>query len=44
MWIWKWIKKWFKKEEVKPELKKPEIDLTGLTKGDIKKLKAQGKL
>ena len=35
MWIWKWIKKWFKKEEVKPELKKPEIDLTGLTKGDI---------
>ena len=44
MWIWKWIKKWFKKEEVKPEPKKPEIDLTGLTKGDIKKLKAQGKL
>jgi len=44
MWIWKWIKKWFKKEEVKSEPKKPEIDLTGLTKGDIKKLKAQGKL
>jgi len=45
MWIWKWIKKWFTpKEEVKTEPKKPEIDLTGLTKGDIKKLKAQGKL
>ena len=44
--MWTWIKKWFtpKKEEPKPEPKKPEIDLTGLTKGDIKKLKAQGKL
>lgn len=43
MWIWKWIKKWFTpKEQPKPE--KPKVDLTGLTKGDIKKLKAQGKL
>ena len=44
--MWTWIKKWFKKEEPKPEPKpeKPKVDLTGLTKGDIKKLKAQGKL
>ena len=46
MWIWKWIKKWF---TPKPAVKigvpeKPMVDLTGLTKGDIKKLKAQGKL
>jgi len=40
--MWKWIKKWFKKEEPKPE--KPKVDLTGLTKGDIKKLKRMGKL
>ena len=47
--IWKWIKKWFTPApkvaptitSVKP---KPKVDLTGLTKGDIKKLKAQGKL
>jgi|TARA_R100001510_G_scaffold17984_1_gene15350 hypothetical protein len=45
MWIWKWIKKWFTpKKEIQTEIKKPEIDLTGLTKGDIKKLKAQGKI
>lgn len=48
MWIWKWIKKWFTpKEEPKPvetKPEKPKVDLTGLTKGDIKKLKAQGKL
>ena len=47
MWIWKWIKKWFnpkKEEPKKEEPKKPEIDLTGLTKGDIKKLRAQGKI
>lgn len=40
--IWNWIKKWFTPKKVEP--KKPEIDLTGLTKGDIKKLKKQGKL
>ena len=40
MWIWKWIKKWFTPKE-QP---KPKIDLTGLTKGDIKKLKKQGRL
>tara|TARA_R100001224_G_C3939069_1_gene121597 strand:+ start:123 stop:263 length:141 start_codon:yes stop_codon:yes gene_type:complete len=46
MWIWKWIKKWFTpKPAVKiDEPKKPKVDLTGLTKGDIKKLRAQGKL
>ena len=42
MWIWKWIKKWFTSKKEEP--KKPEIDLTGLTKGDIKKLRAQGKI
>ena len=45
--MWKWIKKWFKKEEPKPvetKPEKPKVDLTGLTKGDIKKLKRQGKL
>jgi len=44
--MWTWIKKWFKKEEPKPEPKpeKPKVDLTGLTKGDIKKLKRMGKL
>ena len=44
MWIWKWIKKWFTpKEEVKPEPKKPEIDLTGLTKGDMKEIESTRK-
>ena len=46
MWIWKWIKKWFapKKQIVIGQPEKPKEDLTGLTKGDMKKLKAQGKL
>tara|TARA_Y100001972_G_scaffold100434_1_gene124841 strand:+ start:98 stop:241 length:144 start_codon:yes stop_codon:yes gene_type:complete len=47
MWIWKWIKKWFTPlPKVAPTIDsvKPKVDLTGLTKGDIKKLKAQGKL
>jgi len=47
MWIWKWIKKWFTPSpKVLPTIDsvKPKVDLTGLTKGDIKKLKAQGKL
>ena len=45
MWIWKWIKKWFtpKREIVIGQPENPKVDLTGLTKGDIKKLKAQGK-
>tara|TARA_R100000406_G_C3002262_1_gene95006 strand:- start:66 stop:209 length:144 start_codon:yes stop_codon:yes gene_type:complete len=44
--IWNWIKKLFKPERVAPTIDsvKPKVDLTGLTKGDIKKLKAQGKL
>ena len=47
--MWKWIKKLFrpwKLNKVSPDIKsvKPEVDLTGLTKGDIKKLKAQGKI
>ena len=44
--ILKWIKKWFKpkREIVIGQPEKPKVDLTGLTKGDIKKLKAQGKL
>ena len=44
--MWNWIKKLFKPwnlKKVKPE-EKNEIDLTGLTKGDIKKLKKQGKI
>ena len=44
--MWNWIKKLFKPwnlEKVKPE-EKIKIDLTGLTKGDIKKLKKQGKI
>ena len=46
MWIWKWIKKWFapKKQIVIGQPEKPKVDLTGLTKGDIKKLIKQGKL
>jgi|TARA_R100000353_G_C6421825_1_gene173400 hypothetical protein len=44
--MWKWIKKLFTPKRVSPDIKnvKPKVDLTGLTKGDIKKLKAQGKL
>tara|TARA_Y100000361_G_C11075576_1_gene298086 strand:+ start:81 stop:221 length:141 start_codon:yes stop_codon:yes gene_type:complete len=46
MWIWRWLKKVFTPKRVSPDITsvKPKIDLTGLTKGDIKKLKAQGKL
>ena len=44
-----WIKKLFRPwnlNKVAPDITsvKPKIDLTGLTKGDIKKLKAQGKI
>jgi hypothetical protein len=44
--MWKWIKNLFKPKRVSLDITsvKPKIDLTGLTKGDIKKLKAQGKL
>ena len=45
--MWKWIKNLFKPEkEVSPDITsvKPKVDLTGLTKGDIKKLKKQGKI
>ena len=47
--MWKWIKKIFRPwnlSKVAPEITvvKPKVDLTGLTKGDIKKLKAQGKI
>ena len=44
--IWTWIKNLFKPKRVSPDitLVKPKVDLTGLTKGDIKKLKKQGKL
>ena len=46
--MWKWIKKLFrpwKLNKVSPDITsvKPKVDLTGLTKGDIKKLKKQGK-
>jgi len=43
--IWKWIKKLFTPApKVVPTIDsvKPKIDLTGKTKGDIKKLKRQG--
>ena len=44
--IWNWIKNLFIPKRVEPTVtsEKPKVDLTGLTKGDIKKLKAQGKL
>jgi hypothetical protein len=44
--IWYWIKKLFTPKRISPTIDsvKPKVDLTGLTKGDIKKLKAQGKL
>ena len=42
--IWKWIKKIFKpKKQILSDPTKP-IDLMKLTKGDLKKLKAQGKI
>lgn len=39
--MWKWIKNIFKPRRQYEEVK---IDLTKLTKGDLKKLKAQGKI
>jgi hypothetical protein len=47
--MWKWIKKLFrpwKLNKVSQDITsvKPKVDLTGLTKGDIKKLKGQGKI
>ncbi len=41
--MWKWFKKWFVK---KPLIlnKEVEIDYSKLTKGDLKKLVAQGKI
>jgi hypothetical protein len=44
--IWIWIKNLFKPKRIEPTIVsvKPKVDLTGLTKGDIKKLKRQGKI
>jgi|TARA_R100001510_G_C7498458_1_gene103144 hypothetical protein len=44
--IWIWIKNLFKPKRVSADITsvKPKVDLTGLTKGDIKKLKKQGKI
>ena len=44
--IWIWIKNLFKPKRVSQDITsvKPKVDLTGLTKGDIKKLKKQGKI
>jgi len=44
--MWKWIKSIFTPKRQYPDIKpeEPKVDLTGLTKGDIKKLKAQGKI
>ena len=44
--IWIWIKNLFKPKRISPDIRsvKPKVDLTGLTKGDIKKLKKQGKI
>lgn len=44
--IWIWIKNLFKPKRISPDIAsvKPKVDLTGLTKGDIKKLKKQGKI
>ena len=39
--MWKWIKNIFKPKRQYEEVK---IDLTKLTKGDLKELKAQGKI
>jgi|TARA_R100001460_G_scaffold14654_5_gene32749 hypothetical protein len=39
--MWRWIKNIFKPRRQYEEVK---IDLTKLTKGDLKKLKAQGKI
>ena len=47
--MWKWIKKLFRPwnlNKVARDIKsvKPKVDLNGLTKGDIKKLRQQGKI
>ena len=44
--IWIWIKNLFKPKRISLDITsvKPKVDLTGLTKGDIKKLKKQGKI
>ena len=44
--MWKWLKNIFKPRRQYPKIKpvKPKVDLTGLTKGDIKKLIQQGKI
>ena len=43
--MWKWIKNLFKPKRVSPDIKsvEPRVSTVGLTKGDIKKLRAQGK-
>ena len=44
--IWIWIKNLFKPKRIEPTISsvKPKVDLSGLTKGDIKKLRRQGKI
>jgi hypothetical protein len=52
--MWKWIKSIFTPKRQHPDIKsvkpntviisKKPIDFTGLTKGDIKNLKGQGKI
>jgi len=44
--MWKWIKNLFKPKKQYEEVKYEEvkIDFSKLTKGDLKKLKAQGKI
>jgi len=44
--MWKWIVNLFKPKK-QPQVitsVKPKIDLSGLTKGDLKKLRKQGKI
>ncbi len=43
--MWNWIKKLFKPTRVSPDIKsvEPRVSTKGLTKGDIKKLRGQGK-
>lgn len=41
--MWKWLKSLFTKDKkVSPDI--THLDLTKMTKGDLKKLKAQGKI
>jgi hypothetical protein len=44
--MWKWIVNLFKPKKQLPVITsvKPKIDLSGLTKGDLKKLRKQGKI